>query len=101
MMQELGVRPATLDQGMVIVCTRAADFDPADNVLWELDANKSAVRSDIHCSGCGSILAMSNDAYARYTALDKKPKACCIQCLPALAQRSESRVSERSKTGGS
>jgi hypothetical protein len=79
MVEKLGVAQITPD--VAIVCTRASDFRPEDNVLWELEANKSAVRHDMHCAGCQSEMAMSNHAYARYTSLDKKPRVLCVQCV--------------------
>jgi hypothetical protein len=81
LMQKLGVRLGKIGQDVMVVCTRAADFDPDSNVLWELEANRSAVRDDVHCLTCKSPLAMSNEAYARYLSLDKKPKVCCVQCM--------------------
>ncbi len=80
MMGELNVGVAAISPDAVILCTRASDFDPADNVLWEDVANKSAVRSDVQCFGCQSPMAMSNHAYECYSALDKKPRVICIQC---------------------
>jgi len=80
MMGELKVGVAEIEPDMVLLCTRASDFDPSQNVLWENTANKSAVRSDVQCFGCKSAMAMSNHAYERYTALDKKPRVVCIQC---------------------
>lgn len=81
MVEKLGIQEGEIDQDMMVVCTRAADFNPDDNVLWEMEANKSAVRPDVHCFSCNSPMAMSNDAYGKYQALDKKPKVCCIQCM--------------------
>lgn len=69
----------------VILCSRAADFDPAHNVLWEQEANKSHPREGVVCSFCRSAVVLSNDAFGRYSALDKKPVICCMQCLPQLA----------------
>jgi hypothetical protein len=89
MIKELGVGTADLDQEMTIICVRAADFNPNHNVLWELDANKSAVRNDVHCFGCNSTLAMSNEAYGRYSAFDKKPRASCVQCMLEVVKREE------------
>ena len=71
---------------VVLLCTRASDFDPDSNSLWELEANKSAVRQDVRCSGCGSALAVSNGAYANYTAMDKRPRASCMQCVLDVAK---------------
>ena len=84
MMESLGVQVGEPDSSGVILCTRADDFDPATNVLWEDAANKSAVRSDVHCSTCKHNVALSNHAYEAYTALDKKPRICCTRCLPTL-----------------
>lgn len=89
MMEDLGVQVAELDPEMTIVCSRAADFNPEHNVLWELDANKSAVRDDVRCFACGSTVAMSNDAYGKYQVFDKKPKACCLQCMTEMVQRGD------------
>jgi hypothetical protein len=86
MMQKLGVQVG-VPEDAVILCTRAEDFDPADNVLWELEANRSAVRPDVHCFKCQAVMAMSNDAYGRYCALDKKPRVCCIQCMAELVKQ--------------
>jgi hypothetical protein len=83
MMVDLGVGVGEPDDA-VILCTRADDFDPASNVLWENEANKSAVRPDVRCSTCKHNVALSNHAYARYCALDKKPRICCTACLPTL-----------------
>jgi hypothetical protein len=84
MVGRLGVQTHEVDQSVMLVCTRAADFDPADNVLWELEANRSAVRPEVLCIGCQSPMAMSNDAYGKYVQLDKKPKVCCVQCVSEL-----------------
>lgn len=80
MMGELNVGVAEIAPDVVLLCTRASDFDPADNVLWENEANKSAVRADVLCFGCKSVMAMSNHAYERYSGLDKKPRVVCIRC---------------------
>jgi hypothetical protein len=39
------------------------------------------VRSDVRCDFCKKTVAMSNDAYGKYTVLDKKPKIVCIRCV--------------------
>jgi hypothetical protein len=80
MMEALNVQVSEVNSEAIVLCTRASDFDPDDNVLWENEANKSAVRADVHCFSCQSPLAMSNHMYERYTALDKRPRACCVQC---------------------
>ncbi len=85
--QKLGIKAAPITQDVMLVCTRAADFDPADNVLWEFEANRSAVRSDVHCFKCESPMAMSNEAYGKYLVLDKKPKVCCVQCMVEIVER--------------
>jgi len=76
----IGVGDMT-EPGIVVVCARAADFDPETNVLWENEANRSAVRPDVLCQDCKSPLAMSHHAYAQYRAQDRKPKVLCVQCL--------------------
>ncbi len=83
MMGDLGVKVGE-PADAVILCTRDSDFDPAGNVLWEDEANKSAVRSDVRCSTCSHNVALSNHAYARYRALDKKPRICCTRCVSTL-----------------
>ncbi len=67
-----------------ILCAHAEDFDPADNVLWELHGNKSAVRADVKCSECKSAVAMSNHTYSQYASMDKKPRVCCTRCVALL-----------------
>lgn len=47
LLRRLAVQPGEVDQDTLVVCTRAEDFDPADNVLWELEANRSAPRPDV------------------------------------------------------
>jgi hypothetical protein len=84
MIGELGVKSAEVSPDMVILVTRASDFEPESNVLWELEANKSSVRSDVVCSTCKNTVAMSNDAYGKYSAFDRKPRICCTVCLPSL-----------------
>jgi hypothetical protein len=84
MMEALDVQVGEVDSSAVICCSRASDFDPDSNVLWEDEANKSAVRPDVLCFVCKSVMAMSNHAYARYVALDKKPRVCCVQCMGTL-----------------
>ena len=80
--ETLGAKPVKrLDPDMLVCCSRAADFDPSHNELWERWGNKSAVREDVHCAECGSTLAMSNELYGQYTVLDRKPTVCCPQCL--------------------
>ncbi len=87
LVQQLGIEQGAIGPDVMVVCTRAADFDPGQNVLWELEANRSAVRPDVLCCACQSPLAMSNDAYGRYRALDRKPKVCCLQCMPGIVER--------------
>jgi hypothetical protein len=89
MMRELRVQVGEPGPDALLVCTRADDFDPATNVLWELDGNRSAVRDDVHCFSCQSALAMSNDLYGKYTRADAKPRACCAQCMLTLARAGE------------
>lgn len=84
MMDGLDIQIGEPDAAAVILCSRAVDFDPETNVLWELEANKSAVRPDVHCSTCDSVVALSNHVYARYLVMDKKPRICCTACLPTL-----------------
>lgn len=81
LVEKLDMQPGELAPDVTVVCVRAADFDPADNVLWELDANKSAVRTDVVCKTCKSQLAMSNNAYGRWLVLDRKPTTLCAQCM--------------------
>ena len=59
MMDGLDIQIGEPDAAAVILCSRAVDFDPETNVLWELEANKSAVRPDVHCSTCDSVVALS------------------------------------------
>jgi hypothetical protein len=77
----------SLSSDMVILCLRAEDFRMADNVIWELEANKSAVRPDIQCNGCKSVVAMSNHAYENYSKMDKKPRICCTRCIESLTNQ--------------
>jgi hypothetical protein len=84
MMETLNVEVGEVSANAVILCSRAEDFNPAANVLWELDGNKSAVRQDVVCYGCKSAVAMSNHIYGRYTAMDKKPRVCCTRCAGSL-----------------
>lgn len=84
LMEEAAVQVGELEPDMVILCTRAEDFDPADNILWELDINKSAVRHDVRCDECKHPVALSNHTYGRYVALDKKPRVCCSRCVNSL-----------------
>jgi hypothetical protein len=81
MMQTLKVGVAEIAPDMAILCTPADEWDPSHNVLWEEEANKSAVREEVHCAGCKKPVAMSNHAYERYTMLDKKPVVVCIRCV--------------------
>ena len=73
-------------EGALLVCMSAEEFDPATNILWEDEANKSAARSDVHCSTCKKPVAMSNYLYARYMAMDKRSPVCCSKCLPKLLE---------------
>jgi len=84
MMDKLGVQVGEATPDAVILCMRAEDFDPTSNVLWENEANKSAIRPNVRCFGCKSAVAMSNHTYARYTSMDKKPRVCCVQCVTTL-----------------
>jgi len=86
MVEKLDVQVGEPESADVILCSRAADFDPASNVLWELEANRSAVRPDVRCLACKSVVAMSNHAYERYCAMDDKPRICCTVCLPTLVE---------------
>ena len=85
MVETLGIQVGDVDSAAVVCCLRAADFSPDDNILWENEANKSAVRNDVHCLVCKSPLAVSNHTYARYLALDKKPRTCCVQCIGQIS----------------
>lgn len=85
-MQKLHVQVGEPGPDDLVVCTRAADFDPATNVLWELEGNRSAVRPDVQCFSCQSPLAMSNELYGKYTRADAKPRACCAQCMLKLVR---------------
>jgi len=80
MIGALDIKPAEISSDMTILATRAANFDPADNVLWEDEANKSAIRTDVHCAQCQAVMVMSHHAYGRWKALDKKPNVVCLQC---------------------
>jgi hypothetical protein len=84
LMEKLDVHVGEPDEATVILCTRADDFDPASNVLWEREDNQSAVRPGIVCSTCKQTVALSNHAHGRYLALDKKPRICCTRCLPSF-----------------
>jgi hypothetical protein len=88
MIGDLGAKVGEVTPDVVILVTRAEDFDPADNVLWELEGNKSFVRSDVVCSTCKNTVAMSNDAYGKYSTFDRKPRVCCTACLPSLVGES-------------
>lgn len=83
-MGELGVRVGDPGPEALVVCTRAQDFDPRDNVLWEFEANRSQVRPEVRCFKCESPLAMSNELYGKYGAADRKPRVCCLQCMAEL-----------------
>lgn len=83
-LQKLGVEIGEVGSDTMVICSRAEDFDPASNVLWELEANRSAVRPGVKCFKCGSVMAMSNHAYNGYARLDKKPRVCCVQCALTL-----------------
>ena len=89
LMERLGAQVGEPDSAAVILCSHASEFDPASNVLWEDEANKSAVRADVHCTACNGQVAMSNHAYDRSRAMDKRPRICCTRCLPALVASSE------------
>jgi len=81
MMERLGIRAAEITPETTLVCTRASDFNPADNVLWEDPANRSAVRPDVACDRCKQVVAMSRYAYERWSAMDRKPGVLCPQCV--------------------
>lgn len=89
MVRTLGVQVGEVGPDTMVVCSRAADFDPSSNVLWELEANRSAVRPDVHCFKCESPMAMSNDAYGKYVKADQKPKVCCVQCMVKLVEEQQ------------
>ena len=74
------IQPAEITPEVMILCSRAEDFDPETNVLWELHGNKSEVRPGVLCVECKRAVAMSHDAFAKYSAFDKKPRVCCLQC---------------------
>ena len=81
LMDKLKPEIGELTQDATMVCQKARDFDPSSNKLWELEVNHSAPRSDVRCAGCKEPLAVSNHAYARYKAMDKKPQTMCIECM--------------------
>ncbi|HEY1376775.1 MAG TPA: hypothetical protein VGF55_08265 [Gemmataceae bacterium] len=76
-----------LEPGMVMVCTRGADFDPATNALWDQWGNKSAVRDDVRCCGCCEALAVSNWAYGQYVKMTEKPRPYCIECAGEVMEK--------------
>jgi len=85
---EKNVQPVRqLAPGMVMICTRAADFDPATNALWDQWGNKSAARDDVHCGGCGEALAVSNWAYGQYVAMTEKPRPYCMECAGEVIKK--------------
>lgn len=86
MMSTLKAEVGEVSPETTILCSHKDDFDPADNVLWEHEANKSAVRADVHCMGCSSLVAMSNHAYARFKTFDRKPRVCCTRCVNRLKE---------------
>ena len=87
MIKTLNVEVGEVAPDMVILVTRAEDFDPSENSLWELDGNKSAVRPGVVCSECKSTVVMSNHTYGRYAILDKKPRICCARCIGSLTEK--------------
>jgi hypothetical protein len=80
LMNALDIQVSEVTPEAIVLCVRAADFDPADNVLWENEANKSSARDDVQCFNCKNTLAMSNHLYAQYKSLDKRPRVCCVRC---------------------
>lgn len=84
LMSKLNVQVGEVSPDAILLVSCGEDFQPSDNVLWELEANKSSVRQDIVCGECKKIVAMSNHAYARYTNMDRKPRVCCTRCVETL-----------------
>lgn len=100
-MKKLDVEVDDITPDKVIICIRASEFNPDDNILWELEENKSAVRPDVHCAGCKSEMAMSNHAYAAYAGFDKKPRVMCLPCLLELSKTEPIDAFTRSRQGAS
>jgi len=80
-----GMKTTNLDDGFpadsLIVATRAKDFDLASNDEWDLDANKSYVRS-VCCWLCGNQLVMSNGMWTAYQNKGGKPEMLrCGECV--------------------
>jgi hypothetical protein len=85
-----------LEPGMIIVCTRGSDFDPATNALWDRWGNKSAVRDDVRCCGCCEALAVSNWVYGKYIGMDDKPRPYCMHCAgDAIKAEEEKEAKEK------
>lgn len=89
LMEKLKPEIGEVSSNSMVLCAHADDFEPADNVLWELEGNRSSVRKDVHCFKCGGAVAMSNHLYAGYQKLDKKPRVCCGRCFPSLTTLDE------------
>ena len=87
LLSKTGAEVGELTSDVSIICSKAKDFDPADNVLWELKANKSAARPDVLCVRCKAPLAMSNHNYSRWSSLDQKPKTYCVECALGVVSK--------------
>jgi Pyruvate/2-oxoacid:ferredoxin oxidoreductase delta subunit len=93
--ERLGMEPGEITQDKIVVCTRATEFDPESNVLWEDEANKSFVRHDVTCSDCKHVMAMSNHTYGTWLAMDKKPRVMCIQCMLVMVEEAKPNEDEK------
>jgi hypothetical protein len=85
-----------LEPDMIMICTRAADFDPTTNALWDAWGNKSAVRDDVRCCGCCEALAVSNWAYRQYVGMKEKARPYCVECAGEV-MKAETEKEEKEK----
>lgn len=87
-----GTRVGTIAESDFIVVSRVEDFNPANDYVWDLEANKSQAR-DLHCHNCKFQVVMSNGAFAKYSENPQPEKIICARCLLLIlkTEKNESR----------
>lgn len=73
----------------ILMCSRVEDYDPVQNEIWELDANKSYPRGGVECHVCHYPCVMSNALYEAYRAKEKPPKVVCGVCFMKILEKEQ------------
>lgn len=69
-----------LPKDAAVVVMRVEDFNPSDNDVWEIQANKSYPR-DVNCGTCSKQVVMSGGAFDMYEKSNREREVICGKCL--------------------